>query len=78
MYYLQKQSFPRLTNNGNLKKGNYAFHHEQIKSTFPNSNFLAIIRHNRAVFSSQKNSIYSRTGVPFQTNPYRAAKARVK
>ena len=55
MYYLQKQSFPRLTNNGNLKKGNYAFHHEQIKRTFPNSNFLAIIGYGRAVFGSQKN-----------------------
>ncbi|PSO73764.1 MAG: hypothetical protein BRC40_07775 [Cyanobacteria bacterium QH_8_48_120] len=40
MYYLQKQS---------------AFHHEQIKRTFPNSNFLAIIGYGRAVFGSQKN-----------------------
>ena len=30
------------------------------------------------MFSSQKNSIYSRTGRPFQTNPYRAAKAWCK
>ncbi|PSP14572.1 MAG: hypothetical protein BRC50_02680 [Cyanobacteria bacterium SW_11_48_12] len=53
-----------------------------MKSTFPNSKFLAIIRDGRrdgrAVFSSQKNSIYSRTGRPFQTNPYRAAKAWCK
>ena len=50
----------------------------KLKVHFLTRNFLAIIRDGRAVFSSQKNSIYSRTGRLFQINPYRAAKAWCK
>lgn len=57
-----------------IKKGNYINNYKQIKNIFPNAKYICLIRDGRAVFNSKKNSIYSKTGEPFETNVYKAAK----
>ena len=57
-----------------FKKGTYLKYYKQLKDIFPNAKFIHIIRDGRAVFNSKKNSIYSVTGKPFETNALRAAK----
>ncbi|MUL35803.1 sulfotransferase family protein [Gloeocapsopsis dulcis] len=57
-----------------LKHTYYLIESEKIKLMFPSSKFIGLVRDGRAVFNSKKNSIYSVTGQPFETNPYRAAK----
>ncbi|NEN90424.1 MAG: sulfotransferase [Okeania sp. SIO3H1] len=56
-----------------LKKSTYLKLHRTINKLFPQSKFISIVRDGRAVFNSKKNSIYSVTGKPFETNPYSAA-----
>jgi hypothetical protein len=58
-----------------LKKGSYKKYYQEIKNLFPRSKFLGIIRDGRAVFNSQKYSIQSRTGKPFETDPLKAARS---
>lgn len=57
-----------------IKKGGYIKAYKNIKRVFPRSKFIGVVRDGRAVFNSKKNSIYSATGKPFETNPYRAAR----
>ena len=57
-----------------LKKGVYLTKYRQMKQLFPQAKFVGIVRDGRAVFNSKKHSIYSVTGKPFETDPYRAAK----
>lgn len=57
-----------------IKKGGYMRHHKKLKTIFPKSKFITIIRDGRAIFNSKKHSIRSETGKPFETNPFRAAK----
>lgn len=57
-----------------LKKSYYLTQYEQMKKMFPQAKFVGIVRDGRAVFNSKKHSIYSVTGKPFETNPYKAAK----
>jgi protein-tyrosine sulfotransferase len=61
-----------------IKKGDYLKYHFQLKSIFPKSKFIILIRDGRAVYNSKKNSIKSKTGRPFETNPIRAAKVWCK
>lgn len=56
-----------------VKKGSYAKHYSKLKTMFPNTKFIGLIRDGRGVFNSQKNSLYSKTNKPFETNPRRAA-----
>lgn len=56
-----------------VKKGNLIFRHEKLKHVFPESKFICIIRDGRAVYSSKKFSLHSRTGKPFETDPFIAA-----
>ncbi|NEQ74548.1 MAG: sulfotransferase [Okeania sp. SIO2C9] len=56
-----------------LKKSTYLKLHRTINEFFPQFKFISIVRDGRAVFNSKKNSIYSVTGKPFETNPYSAA-----
>lgn len=56
-----------------LKKGAYLLKYKPMKEIFPSAKFIEIIRDGRAVFNSKKHSIYSATGQPFETDPYRAA-----
>ncbi len=56
-----------------FKKGNYLDFCDEIKEIFPKSKFIGIIRDGRAVFNSKKKSIASKTGLPIETNPLKAA-----
>jgi hypothetical protein len=56
-----------------LKKGAYLLNYQRMKETFPKAKFIEIIRDGRAVFNSKKHSIYSVTGKPFETDPYKSA-----
>jgi hypothetical protein len=58
-----------------IKKGNYISIYKELKTMFPNAKFLILIRDGRAIFNSQKNSTYSVTQRPFETNATKAAKA---
>ncbi|AFZ29975.1 hypothetical protein Glo7428_1413 [Gloeocapsa sp. PCC 7428] len=69
----KEKNFPKAKLFG-LKHIYYLSEFEKMKSMFPNSKFIGIIRDGRGVFNSQKNSIYSVTGKPFETDPYKGAK----
>lgn len=56
-----------------FKKGSYRKHFRIIKKYFPECKFIYLIRDGRAVFNSKKNSLQSKTGEPFETNPRKAA-----
>ena len=55
-----------------IKKGYIPFLSELFEH-FPKARFIHIVRDGRAVFSSKKKAIYTRTGKPFEENPLRAA-----
>lgn len=69
----RNKNFPDSTKFG-IKQKTYLTHYEKIKKVFPNSKYIGIVRDGRAVFNSKKTSIYSATGKPFETNPYKAAR----
>ncbi len=71
------QYFPDAVRIG-FKKNNYINKYEQIKNIFPDCQSIGIIRDGRAVYNSKKNSVYSKTGRPFQTDPKKAAKEWLK
>lgn len=55
-----------------LKK-DYTKYYSAIRYYFPDAKIIGLIRDGRGVFNSQKKSIYSKTGRPFETNPFNAA-----
>lgn len=55
-------------------KKNYIRHFKKLQKIFPDSKIIILVRDGRAVFNSKKNSIYSVTGKPFETDPANAAK----
>jgi hypothetical protein len=55
-------------------KKNYIFYFPKLKKLFPDIKVVVLIRDGRAVFNSKKNSIYSVTGKPFETDPAKAAR----
>ncbi|NER39633.1 MAG: sulfotransferase [Oscillatoria sp. SIO1A7] len=70
-YYCQ-QEFPGRPVWG-IKKGSYIFNGYQLSEFFPGAKFINIVRDGRAVFSSKKKALHSRTGQPFETDPVEAA-----
>ena len=56
-----------------IKKG-YLYFLDEIMHLFPNAKIFNIIRDCRAVYSSKKNSIYSKFNKPFSVNPFETAK----
>lgn len=58
-----------------FKKGSYLRHFESLKNTFPTAQFVGLIRDGRAVYNSQRKSLYSRTKQPFERCPTRCGKA---
>lgn len=61
-----------------FKKGNYQYHTSEISTIYPQSHFICLVRDGRAVFNSKKTSLYSETGLPFETDPTQAAKEWVR
>lgn len=74
---LYKQKFYPESKHFGIKK-NYNKYYREINTMFPASCFITIIRDGRAVFNSKKNSIYSVTGLPFETSPVKSARAWVQ
>lgn len=74
---LYKQKFYPESKHFGIKK-NYNKHYQEINKMFPGSCFITIIRDGRAVFNSKKNSIYSVTGLPFETSPIKSARVWVQ
>ena len=56
-----------------IKKGSYVSYFKELKELFPKCMFVLLIRDVRAVFNSQKRSIYSVTRKPFEKNPLKLA-----
>ena len=56
-----------------FKKGNYINHYQSLSQIFPDAKFVIMLRDGRAVFNSQRSSVYSQTGKPFETDVARAA-----
>ncbi|MFW2438745.1 MAG: sulfotransferase [Arenicellales bacterium] len=57
-----------------VKKGNLIYRHAELGRLFPESKFICIVRDGRAVYSSKKISLHSKTGKPFDTDPVNAAR----
>ena len=55
-----------------IKKGYIRFVRELVEH-FPKARFIHIVRDGRAVFSSKKKAVSTRTGEPFEKDPVRAA-----
>lgn len=55
-----------------IKKGYIPFMWELIEH-FPQAKFIHIVRDGRAVFSSKKKALHTKTGKPFEKNPVQAA-----
>jgi hypothetical protein len=51
-----------------IKKGSFSPYYKQIKAVFPGSKFIILIRDGRAIFSSQKRSLKSTDGLPFESD----------
>lgn len=66
MYCCNNDSHQRIFG---LKKGPCALHFAELARIFPECKFIGIIRDGRAVFNSQKKSIVSTTGKPFESSP---------
>ena len=71
--YVEKNS--SISSSLGIKKDNYIDNYNDLSKIFPSTKFICLIRDGRAVFNSKKNSIYSMTKKPFETNPYRAARS---
>lgn len=56
-----------------FKKGSYVNHFRNLKATFPDAKFIGLIRDGRAVFNSQRQAIYWKTGKPFETDAAKCA-----
>lgn len=58
-----------------LKKGEYLYNVAELRSLFPQAQFVHILRDGRAVFASSKRARHSETGEPFETKAGRSATA---